>query len=939
MAATPWLLLLCLILAAGGVLQARAQPDSKGFISVDCGLQGETGYTENTTKLSMAPDNGGFTDDAGTCHNISAEYVTPLMGKSWFNLRSFAAGTRNCYTLRSIVPGLKYLVRARFMYGNYDGLHRLPMFDLHIGVNFWRTVNISSPFAAKFVEVIVVVPDDYVQVCLINTGAGTPFISGLDLRPLKKTMYPQVTAAQGLVLLTRFNFGGDENTGIRYPDDPHDRMWFPWVNSSSWTEISTTRRVKYEADSPFEAPMAVMQTAIRPRNASHNIEFDWEPQPQANDPSPGYIIIMHFSELQLLPSNAVREFYINLNGKLLNRDVMRPPYLYGQASYNTFAIRKSYYIVSLNATANSTLPPIINALELFSVIPTTNLSTNSQDVSAILAIKAKYQVHKNWMGDPCGPGTVMVWDSLTCSYAIASPPRITRVDLSSRGLNGDISSSFANLKALQYLNLSNNNLVGSIPNVLSQLTSLTVLDLSRNQLNGSIPFGLLVRVQDGSLDLRYGNNSDICTNGNSCQLPTKQRSKLAIYIAIPAVLIVVIVVVVLFCFIRRKCQGSINNSVRPRNEMMTSYASGDDLYGDGSLRLESRQFTYEELKMITNNFERVLGQGGFGYVYDGFLEDGTQVAVKLRSHSSEQGDKEFLAEARILTRIHHKNLVTMIGYCKDGEYLALVYEYMSEGTLHDHIEGSKLEGRCLSWRQRLRIALESAQGLEYLHKGCNPPLVHRDVKTTNILLNAKMEARIADFGLSKAFEGDNKHVSTTTLVGTPGYVDPEYQATMQATAKSDVYSFGVVLLEVVTGKPTILREVVSISIIQWARQRMAQGNIESVVDARMCGIYDVNSVWKVVEIALKCTEYASTQRPTMTNVVVQLQECIELEEGRTVEDANDGTYTSGGSENPNLSYDAYFDDRSIDMDKNNIAFQPEHNVKRVLAMSTGPVAR
>uniref|UniRef100_A0A8R7K2Z9 Malectin-like domain-containing protein n=1 Tax=Triticum urartu TaxID=4572 RepID=A0A8R7K2Z9_TRIUA len=108
------------------------------------------------------------------------------MGKSWFNLRSFATGAGNCYTLRSIVPGLKYLVRARFMYGNYDGLHRLPMFDLHIGVNFWRTVNISSPFAAKFVEVIVVVPDDYVQVCMINTGAGMPFISGLDLRPLKK---------------------------------------------------------------------------------------------------------------------------------------------------------------------------------------------------------------------------------------------------------------------------------------------------------------------------------------------------------------------------------------------------------------------------------------------------------------------------------------------------------------------------------------------------------------------------------------------------------------------------------------------------------------------------------------------------------------------------------------------------------------------------------
>ncbi|XBJ26817.1 hypothetical protein VPH35_004169 [Triticum aestivum] len=927
MAATPWLLFLCL--TASGVFQARAQPDSKGFITIDCGLQG-TGYVDNTTKLSVSADNGGFTDDAGTCHNISAEYVTPLMGKSWFNLRSFATGAGNCYTLRSIVPGLKYLVRARFMYGNYDGLHRLPMFDLHIGVNFWRTVNISSPFAAKFVEVIVVVPDDYVQVCMINTGAGMPFISGLDLRPLKKTMYPHVTAAQGLVLLARFNFGGDQNTGIRYPDDPHDRIWLPWVNSSSWTELSTTRKVKYEADSPFEAPTAVMQTAIRPRNASHNIEFDWEPQLQPNDPSPGYIIIMHFSELQLLPSNAVREFYINLNGNLLNRDAVRPPHLYGDASYNTFAIRKSYYIISINGTANSTLPPIINALELFSVVPTTKAPTLPQTprtvLSAITAIKAKYQVGKNWMGDPCGPGTVMVWDSLTCSYAITDYKSVSSsyLDLSSRGLNGDISSSFANLKVVQYLNLSNKNLVGSIPDVLSQLTSLKVLDLSGNQLNGSIPSGLVVRVQDGSLDLRYGNNRDICTNGNSCQPPTKkakEKSKLAIYIAIPTVLMVVIVVVVLFCFIRRKGQGSMNNSVRPRNEMMTSCASGDDLYGDSSLQLESRRFTYEELKMITNNFERVLGRGGFGYVYDGFLEDGTQVAVKLRSHSSSQGVKEFLAEARILTRIHHKNLVTMIGYCKDGEYLALVYGYMSEGTLHDHIEG-----QCLSWRQRLRIALESSQGIEYFHKGCNPPLVHRDVKATNILLNAKMEARIADFGLSKALT-----INMCPL--------PHSLATMQATAKSDVYSFGVVLLEIVTGKPAILREVAPISIIQWARQHMSQGNIESVVDARMSGIYDVNSVWKVVEIALKCTEYASTQRPTMTGVVVQLQECIDLEEGRTLEDANDDAYSSRGGDNLNLTYDGYFDNQSIDIDQNNTTFQPEHNVKRVLAMSTGPIAR
>ncbi|KAF6991210.1 hypothetical protein CFC21_008320 [Triticum aestivum] len=314
---------------------------------------------------------------------------------------------------------------------------------------------------------------------------------------------------------------------------------------------------------------------------------------------------------------------------------------------------------------------------------------------------------------------------------------------------------------------------------------------------------------------------------------------------------------------------------------MMRYVSGNDVHRDNSSlhRLESRQFTYEELKMITNNFQRVLGQGGFGYVYDGFQEDGTHVAVKLQSHSSSQGVKEFLAEAHILTRIHHKNLVTMIGYCKDGKYMALIYEYMSEGTLHEHIEGSKRDGGCLSWSQRLRIALESAQGLEYLHKGCNPPIIHRDIKATNILLNVRLEAKIADFGLSKAFNGGDDYASTMTLVGTPGYVDPEYLATMQPTTKSDVYNFGVVLLELVTGKTAILQEATPISIIHWTRKRMARGHIESVVDACMCGIYDVNSVWKMVEMALKCTAYVSPQRPTMTGVVAQLQECMELEEG------------------------------------------------------------
>nr|CAB3464664.1 unnamed protein product [Digitaria exilis] len=347
-----------------------------------------------------------------------------------------------------------------------------------------------------------------------------------------------------------------------------------------------------------------------------------------------------------------------------------------------------------------------------------------------------------------------------------------------------------------------------------------------------------------------------------------------------------------------------NNAVKPQND------SSSNLYGhSSSLRIGNRRFTYNELEIITNNFQRVIGQGGFGKVYDGFFEDGTQVAVKLRSHSSNQGDREFLAEARILTRIHHKYLVSMIGYCKDGECMALVYEYMSEGTLQEHIAGKNL-----TWRQRLRIAQESAQGLEYLHKGCNPVLIHRDVKATNILLNANMEAKIADFGLSKAFNHDNDtHVSTNTLVGTPGYVDAEYQATMQPTTKSDVYSFGVVLLELITGKPSIFRDPEPTSIIYWARQRLARGNIE-----------------------------ASAQRPTMTEVVAQLHECLELEEARASGgDANGGYYTGGSSSDPYHSYNAYAGDgqSTTDVSQTSTGFEVEHNFGRVPTMPTGPAAR
>ncbi|CAN6346591.1 unnamed protein product [Urochloa humidicola] len=736
-AARPWLLFLCLIQATttAGVTQARAQaqPDSTGFVSIDCGFPGTTSYVVDTT-LSYAPD-AAFTD-AGENYNISEAYVTPGLPRSYHNVRSFPDGARNCYTLRSIIAGLKYLLRATFLYGNYDDLNRPPIFDLYVGVNFWKTVNVSDPGATMDVEAIVVVPDDFVHVCLVNTSSGTPFISGLELRPLKNSLYPEVNETQGLVLQARRNFDPAHITEvIRYPDDPHDRIWIPFFDAIKWAVISTTNTVNNLYNDPFEAPSKVMQTAATPRNASNSLKFYWNSKPQPKDPFPGYIAVMYFSELQVLPDGALRQFDFNVNGRTRIKDYS-PPYLrsgtlytIGDSPYRGY----TRYNVSLDATANSTLPPIINAVETFTVISTTEVGTDPQDVSAMTAIKEKYQVKKNWMGDPC-VAQAFAWDGLTCSYSISSAPRITGVNMSFSGLNGDVSSTFAKLKAVQFVDLSHNNLTGSIPDVLSQMPSLTVLDLTGNQLSGSIPPGLLKKIQDGSLNLIYADNPNLCTDGDSCTT-AKGKSKIAIYIAVPVALTVMIVL--LFCLLVLKRRGSVNNLMKPRNETLMGNVPTGDEHGHSSLQLENRRFTYKDLGMITNNFQRLIGQGGFGHVYEGFLEDGTQVAIKLRSQSSNQGAKEFLTEAQILIRVHHKNLVSMIGYCKDGEYMALVYEYMSEGTLQEHIAGKHL-----TWRQRLRIALESAQGLEYLHKGCNPPLIHRDVKTANILLNEKLEAKV-----------------------------------------------------------------------------------------------------------------------------------------------------------------------------------------------------
>ncbi|KAI5019537.1 hypothetical protein ZWY2020_044425 [Hordeum vulgare] len=938
-AARSWFLLLSLATTAG-VLRVRGQ--STGFVSIDCGLSEQSGYVDDVTKLPYSSD-AAFTN-AGSNHNVSAEHVKPSSIKRYLSVRSFpdtGTASRSCYTFPSIVPGSKCLLRATFMYGNYDGLNKLPVLDLYLDVNFWKTVNISKADSVHTAEVIAVIPSDTVQVCLVDIGLGTPFISGLDLRPLKNTLYPQVNSSQGLVLLDRSNFGASDLI-VRHPDDPYDREWFPWSNLTKWRVISTKEKVRLRpedaADVHFDAPSVVMQTAITPLNASQKINFSWDAEPNYVYPTPRYTSVLYFSELEPLPRNAMRMFSVTINGMLLTSRYT-PQYLFSYAFYGIEHSYSSRYDFTIQATTTSlTLPPTINAAEFFSVISTAKLGTDAQDVSAINAIKTKYQVKKNWVSDPCAPKT-FAWDGLNCSYPTSSSPRITSINMSFGGLSGDISSYFANFKAMQHLDLSYNKLTGSIPYALAQLPSLVELDLTGNQLSGSIPFELLKRKADGSLTLRYNNNPKLCDQENSCQSTEKKNSTVTIYIAalvVAGVVIGLLLLLLLLGVIKNK--ALVKRHGKPENEAddLQSHSKNSD--GCGLLQLDNRWFTYLELGIITNNFQRVIGRGGFGVVYDGFLEDGTRVAVKLRSQSSNQGVEEFLTEARNLTKIHHKNLVSLIGYCKDGDYLALVYEHMPEGNLQDKLRGGDGNIGCLTWKQRLCIALESAQGLEYLHNACSPPFLHRDVKTSNILLNGNLKAKVADFGLLKAFNNDDDtHVSTARVVGTYGYLAPEYASAMQLTKKSDVYSFGVVLLEVITGRPPILQTPEPTNIIEWAGQRLEQGNIEDVVDMHMHGDYDVNSVWKTADVALRCTAQVPTQRPTMTAVVAHLEECLDLEGSRFAGDINGNLNSSSSGGESNTSYNYYGADHYTDISPSNNTLDMGHNFGSGVA--TSPATR
>ncbi|XP_073222257.1 receptor-like serine/threonine-protein kinase ALE2 isoform X3 [Cicer arietinum] len=289
-----------------------------------------------------------------------------------------------------------------------------------------------------------------------------------------------------------------------------------------------------------------------------------------------------------------------------------------------------------------------------------------------------------------------------------------------------------------------------------------------------------------------------------------------------------------------------------------------------------KTFSLSELEKATDKFnsKRVLGEGGFGRVYSGTLEDGAEVAVKLLTRDNNQnGDREFIAEVEMLSRLHHRNLVKLIGICIEGRRRCLVYELVPNGSVESHLHGDDKKNGPLDWDARMKIALGAARGLAYLHEDSNPRVIHRDFKASNVLLEDDFTPKVSDFGLAReATEGSN-HISTRVM-GTFGYVAPEYAMTGHLLVKSDVYSYGVVLLELLTGrKPVDMSQPQGQeNLVTWARPLLtSREGLEQLVDPSLAGSYSFDDMAKVAAIASMCVHPEVTQRPFMGEVVQALK--------------------------------------------------------------------
>ncbi|PKA50939.1 Systemin receptor SR160 [Apostasia shenzhenica] len=474
------------------------------------------------------------------------------------------------------------------------------------------------------------------------------------------------------------------------------------------------------------------------------------------------------------------------------------------------------------------------------------------------------------------------------------------LNLGHNKLAGVIPPDLGGLHDIGVLDLSHNGLEGPIPESFSSLSMLSEIDLSNNKLNGTIPeLGQLATFPR----YRYENNSCLCgfplppchtdprfDSGGRTQRSRRRKASVAGSIAMGLLFALLCIFGITVVAVEsRKRQGRKTAGADSGRDMI--YADSLSNSGgtntnwkliSGTISLATfdkplRKLTFQDLLDATNGFhhDTLIGSGGFGDVYRAQLKlDGTVVAIKKLKHVSGQGDREFMAEMETIGKIKHRNLVPLLGYCKVGEERLLVYEYMKHGSLEDVLHNYKKVGFKLDWPARRKIAIGAARGLAFLHHSCIPHIIHRDMKSSNVLLDCKLEARVSDFGMARMMSAVDTHLSVSTLAGTPGYVPPEYYQSFRCTTKGDVYSYGVVLLELLTGKPpTDSSDFGDNNLVGWVKQQ-SKIKISGVFDPElMKGDPAMElELLEHLKIACACLDERQLRRPTMLEVMAMFKE-------------------------------------------------------------------